>query len=117
MQEESHTHSGISLHAGFPNAATDTSLDTLNLNQLLITNPTSTFLFRIEGDAWESFGIFDKDIALVNRALTPQTHDIVIWWKEGTEGFSLSRSNALTKNAIIWGVVSSIIHQFRKDAL
>jgi SOS-response transcriptional repressor LexA len=115
MREEHQPQDGVSLHTGFPNPANDTNLSALDLRQLLITHPVSTFLFRIQGKNWEELGIFDTDIALVDRALTPRTNDLVIWWQPGEEGFAISRHKQLPAEAIIWGVVSSVIHQFRKD--
>lgn len=115
MQEERHeAQEGVSLHTGFPNPANDHTLGTLNLNQLLIDHPISTFLFRIEGNNWESYGIFDGDIAIVDRALSPRSTDLVIWWQDGREGFALSRAKKVPDGSELWGVLTSIIHQFRK---
>lgn len=115
MREEQQSQDGVSLHAGFPNPANDTSLSALDLRQLLVAHPVSTFLFRIQGKTWEEFGIFDTDIALVDRALTTRPGDLVIWWQPGEEGFAISRQKQLPPEAVVWGVVSSVIHQFRKD--
>jgi SOS-response transcriptional repressor LexA len=106
---------GVSIHAGFPNPAADKSLGELNLNQLLVQNTASTFLFRLRGSEWESLGIFDGDIAIVDRALTPRKTDLVIWWSEHIETFAISKRQAAPPNATIWGVVTTVIHQFRKD--
>ena len=113
MREDEQT-SGISLHAGFPNPATDKSLGSLDLNQLLVQNTASTFFFRLRGHEWEGLGIFDNDIAIVNRSLDARQDDLVIWWDETTDGFAISRYKRTPQGATIWGVVTSTVHQFRR---
>lgn len=108
MSEEEQV--GVSIHAGFPNPAADRTLVSLDLNQLLVRNPTSTFLFRVRGRSGEAYGIFDGDVAVVDRALEPRGPDLVIWWDET---FRISKRASLDQDASIWGVITSIIHQFR----
>jgi len=104
--------SNVSVHTGFPNAADDSRLRALNLNTLLIKNPNSTFHFRVSGTQWQSIGIFDQDLALVDRAVSPQPNDIVVWIYNND--FALSTYAHTPKNAKIWGVVTATIHQFGK---
>lgn len=92
---------GISIKDGFPNAATDTSLKSLDLNQLLIQHPISTFFMSIS----------DKKIAIIDRALKAQKNDLVIWW-EGEE-FVVSPLHQVPLDTPVWGVITSIIHQYR----
>lgn len=105
------TDQGVSVHTGFPNPAIDASLQGLNLNTLLIQNGASTFMMRIAGDDWQALGIWNSDIALIDRALQPRSGDIVVWLHEGS--FALSYLPNAPKQASIWGVVTAIIHQFR----
>lgn len=109
--EPQHT-TGVSIHNGFPNASDDTRLKTLSLDTLLVPRPNSTYYFRIEGRLWEEIGIFDGDLALIDRALQPSPHDLVIWWHEDT--FTISPRTRLPQNAEIWGVVTTTIHQHAK---
>jgi DNA polymerase V len=102
---------GVSVHTGFPNPAADTSLKGLDLNQLLIHNSVSTYLMRVSGDEWQDIGIFAGDIALVDRALAIQSTDLVVW-HDGSE-FALSIKSRITRDAIVWGVVTTVIHQYR----
>lgn len=104
--------SSVSIHTGFPNAADDSRLQTLNLNTLLIANPNSTFHFRVSGNQWQNIGIFDHDLALVDRAVQPHLNDIVVWIYNND--FALSTYAHTPKNAKIWGVVITTIHQFKK---
>lgn len=109
---------GVSLHQGFPNPAADNFSKNrqglaLDLNQLLVRHPSSTFLFRISGHHWAEQGIFDGDIAIIDRALTARPYDIVLVWLD--ENFELHRRNTITENQHIWGVVSAIIHPRQGD--
>ncbi len=103
---------GVSVHTGFPNPATDGTIRGLNLNQLLIWNSVSTFMMEITGDEWLEQGIATGDIALIDRALTPKTLDKVVWLHQDI--FSVSDLIHAPKQAIIWGVVTSIVHRYRK---
>ena len=103
---------GVSVHSGFPNPAADNlsrgSGLALDLNQLLIKHPSSTYLFRINGQQWTDQGIFDGDIAIIDRALAPHPQDIVLIWQDDV--FELHRYGTITKNQHIWGVAQAIIH-------
>jgi len=113
MKEEKQPD-GISVHTGFPNPATDTSLRSLDLNQLLIQHSASTYFFRVRGDQWQNDGVFDGDIAIVDRSLDPRKNDTVIWWDEHQDNFAISPYRSMPAGATLWGVISSTIHQFRK---
>jgi len=113
MQEEQPA-TGVSVHTGFPNPAADKSLTNLDLNQWLIQRTASTFLFRIRGNEWADSGIFDGDIAVIDRALDPRPTDLVVWWQDGPEQFAITHARAVPADTPIWGVVTSTIHQFRK---
>ncbi len=103
---------GVSIHAGFPNPAADKNLLSLDLNQLLVRRAASTFLFRVRGETGKDFGIFDGDIAVVDRALDPRQADLVIWWDDDT--FRISRFDSLDDDTSAWGVITSTVHQLRK---
>lgn len=110
MQEDP---SGISVHTGFPNPAADSSLRSLDLNQLLIQHSASTYFFRIRGNAWEDSGIFDGDIAIIDRALDIRKTDVVIWWNKDSTEFSISTRNKMPTDATAWGVITATVHQLR----
>ncbi len=113
-QDSIHETDGVSVHTGFPNPAADARLRSLDLNQLLINHSASTYFFRVRGREWETVGIFDSDIAIVDRALDASTNDIVLWWNSGPEDFCLSSLGSVPKQATVWGVVTSTIHQLKK---
>lgn len=64
--------------AGFPSPAEDHQVARLDLIELLSTHPQATYFMRIAGNSMTEAGIFDGDIVVVNRALTPQHGDIVL---------------------------------------
>lgn len=111
-QEDKHEDNGVgvSVHAGFPNAAEDHVARALDFNALLVRHPVSTYCFRIEGNAYEDRGIFSGDIAVIDRALSPRPDDLVLYF-EG-DNFVITQFRKLQK-VEIWGVVTSIIHRTR----
>ena len=64
--------------AGFPSPADNYVEEKLNLNKHLIKNKESTFFVRVSGDSMINVGIFNNDILIVDRSLTPVIHSIVI---------------------------------------
>jgi DNA polymerase V len=69
---------GCSLSAGFPSPADDHIESRLDLNELLVKRPSSTFIFRVGGDSMIKAGIFDNDKLIVDRSITPLNGMIVI---------------------------------------
>jgi SOS-response transcriptional repressor LexA len=109
---------GVSIHTGFPNPALDRRGQgagklTLDINQLLIQHPSSTYLFRIAGHQWSDQGVYDGDVAVVDRATRRQPGDLVIAWQ--ASGFVIARQRQLAKHEEIWGVITAIIHQFARS--
>lgn len=58
------------LSAGFPSPADDFAVKRYDLNELLITHPAATFMWRMSGQSMIEAGIFDGNVLVVNRALT-----------------------------------------------
>jgi hypothetical protein len=108
---------GVSVHAGFPNPAADrdNSKMALSLNQLLVRHPSSTFFFRLRGRGWEEQGVFDGDIAVIDRAIQPQPEDLVVIWHES--GFIVTRFKQAPINITNFGVITSIIHEYRRGVI
>lgn len=107
---------GVSAHRGFPNPGLEhrqagSQKLALDLNQLLIRQSSSTYLFRIAGHHWADQGIYDGDIAVIDRAAQAGSSDLIIAW--GIEGMALCRQHQLTTSDTPWGVVTAIIHQYR----
>lgn|GEM_PF-448577 len=109
-----HEQEGVSVHTGFPNPAADARLRSLDLNQLLINHTASTYFFRVRGSEWEDIGIFDGDIAIIDRALDASKSDMVLWYDNGPDQFKISALRDLPPDAIVRGVITATIHQYRK---
>lgn len=103
------TGTNIAVHAGFPNPAAERSGAPLSLDKLLIRHPSSTYFFRVRGHHWHRYGVFDGDLAIIDRAITPREAELVVWWQESGE-FAVSRF-AKADHQNIWGTIIAIIHQ------
>ncbi len=121
------------VQAGFPSPADDHLEASLDLNQHLIKHPASTFFVRASGDSMVNAGINNNDILVVDRSLEPKHGDIVI----AALNSELTVKRLYAKNYkvvlkpenpdypvieiteemefLIWGVVTSVVHQL-KDA-
>ncbi len=64
--------------AGFPAPGDDLVEKPLDINDLLIDNPTATFFVRVEGDSMEGAKIFSGDILVVDRSVIPVSGKIVV---------------------------------------
>jgi DNA polymerase V len=116
-----------SVRAGFPSPADDFSEGEIDLGRLLISNRPATFLVRVSGNSMTGARMFDGDIAVVDRSLSPLPGDIVVvdvdgersfkLWGDRSGGIKLSFANpaypefVLSEDADVevWGVVTSTI--------
>jgi DNA polymerase V len=64
--------------AGFPSPATDYLEQSVDLNRLLIRNPASTFICRINGDRMKNDGIHDGSLVLVDKSVDPANGRIAV---------------------------------------
>jgi DNA polymerase V len=118
-----------SVTAGFPSPADDHIESRLDLNELMIKRPSSTFIFRVGGDAMIKAGIFEDDKVIVDRSITPRDGMIVIADIDGeatirrlsrTKGktFLIAENDVIPPTPItdghelvIFGVVTGVIRQ------
>lgn len=116
--------------AGFPAPGDDYVEKVLDINDLVVKHPASTFFVRVEGDSMEGAGIFSRDVLVVDKSLTPKSGNIVVAAVYGemvvkrltAKGNThvLSSENEqyepihVTENddCFIWGVVVGSIRQF-----
>lgn len=118
------------VQAGFPSPADDYLEDQLDLNQHLIHHQEATFFVRAQGESMLNAGIHPGDILVVDKSLTAKSGKIVIAVVDGE--FTVKRlhkyKGKITLKAenpdfddivinennelIIWGVVTSVIHQY-----
>lgn len=85
--------------AGFPSPAADYN-DKLDLNEALIKHKESTFYARISGNSMEELGIFDGDIAIIDRLIEPRNGDIVVAEVDGE--FTLKEFRLDEANNCAW---------------
>lgn len=69
---------GQALCAGFPSPADDFLEGALELPRWLAPNPPATFAWNIAGDSMRGAGIFDRDLAVVDRSLKPGHGSVVV---------------------------------------
>ncbi|MDR2755084.1 MAG: translesion error-prone DNA polymerase V autoproteolytic subunit [Planctomycetaceae bacterium] len=118
--------------AGFPSPAENHSGGSLDLTAYLIKHPEATFFLRVRGDSMTGAGIFDGDILIVDRSLSPVSGDIVISVLDGefTVKRLIMRNNGTVElrpenprfkplriyeesQLDIWGVVTGAVKSFR----
>ena len=123
---------GQTVHAGFPSPADDFIETTIDLNQVLIQNPTATFLWRVVGDCMVDVKIFPGDVVVVDRSLTPKHRAIVLAMIGGEPTLKrlyrrggrlvLQNENASLPpftveegtEVAVWGVVTATIRDLKK---
>lgn len=66
------------ISAGFPSPAEEELMDTMRLDEYLVSNPHATYLLKVDGDSMIDAGIRPGDLVLVQRNLTPRSGDIVV---------------------------------------
>ena len=66
------------VQAGFPSPAEDHLEQRLDLNTLVIDNPSATFFVRVAGESMREIGITDGDILVVDRSIENWENRIVV---------------------------------------
>lgn len=119
------------IHAGFPSPAEAYAGDRIDLLRELNAHPETTFYARVNGDSMIEAGIFDNDILIVDRSLTPHDGSFVVAYIDGEftlkeykldkegHGAWLVPHNELFKpvfvseqdNFMVWGVVTYNVHR------
>lgn len=64
--------------AGFPAPGDDQVERVLDINDLVVRHPASTFFVRVSGDSMEGAGIFSGDVLVIDRAIEPKAGHIVV---------------------------------------
>lgn len=123
------------IKAGFPSPADNYLQDSLDFNRDFIKHPEATFYGGVSGDSMIDAGIFDGDIAVIDRAVDAVHNDVVVAYVNGeftikfldtshaNEGYiELKPANkhfqAIKVNAWdsfeVWGVVVWTIKNWKK---
>ena len=118
------------IHAGFPSPASDYEERELDLNDLLVPHPTSSYFMRVSGDSMTGACIYDDDVIVIDRAITA-AHNRIVVARIGEE-FTLKRLQLMKGRKIflkaenpkylamevtgrddfeVWGVVTWVLHR------
>lgn len=118
------------IHAGFPSPAEDFEVNRLDIAQILIRHPQSTYIWRARGISMRDSGIADGDLLVVDRAVRPVNGHIVVATVDGEftvkelsqrlGRMRLKAANPTFPDIVpkegqtieIWGVVTSSIKRF-----
>lgn len=68
---------------GFPSPAQDYVEQRIDLNELLVSHPSSTYFVKASGDSMIEAGISDGDLLVIDSSRTAEHGDIVIAAVEG----------------------------------
>jgi DNA polymerase V len=116
--------------AGFASLGDDHIEKMLDINDLVVKHPASTFFVRVEGDSMEGAGIFGGDVLVVDRSLTPRDGHIVVVAINGEmvvkrlkargERYDFVSENphyapiiaSEQDECVLWGVVVGSVRQF-----
>ncbi|MCX5774269.1 MAG: translesion error-prone DNA polymerase V autoproteolytic subunit [Fusobacteria bacterium] len=119
----------VKIPAGFPSPADDFIEGKLDLNNIVIKNPTATFYMRVQGDSMKDANIHDGDLIVVDRSIEPIHGKIVIAVIDGEFTVkTLYKKNGILKlipqnnefreiiikeenELYIWGCVSFVVHK------
>ena len=117
------------IKAGFPSPAQDYIERSIDLNKVVIKNPSSTFFARVDGNSMENTYIMDGDIAVIDRSLEPRDGSKVVAYIDGeyvmkTIKMGNNEVYLIPENPdyptitvtpdqefVIWGVVTHVIHK------
>ena len=116
--------------AGFPSPAEDHTQSKIDLNNLLIENPSATYYVRVNGDSMLGAGIVNGDLLIVDRSIDVTNNCIVVAHVDGE--FTVKRIKKIKKKTFLqaennnykpieitkemdfelFGVVAHAIHHF-----
>ncbi len=118
------------IHAGFPSPASDYEERELDIHDLVVPHPTSSYFMRVRGDSMIGVCIYSDNIFVIDRAITA-AHNRIVVAKIGEE-FTLKRLQLMKNRKIflklkdpkylaievtgrddfeVWAVVTRVLHQ------
>jgi DNA polymerase V len=116
--------------AGFPAPGDDLVERVLDINDLVVQNPASTFFVRVEGDSMTGAGIFSGDVLVIDRSKEVKDGVIVVAAVNGEmvvkrlmqlpEGMALVSENeeyspilvGEDEDCVVWGIVVGSVRVF-----
>ena len=77
------------VHAGFPSPTSDYEERELDIHDLVVLHPTTSYFMQVNGDSMTGACIYHDDILVIDRAITAANNRIVV--ARIGEGFTLKR--------------------------
>lgn len=116
------------VRAGFPSPSEEELSDTITLDEYLVPNKTSCFIFRVPLDEMSGAGIQADDLVIVDRARDPRSGDIVVielasdylvrrWDFDGTRIVLRAENDQYLplypkKDVNVFGVVTGVVRKY-----
>jgi len=102
---------------GFHASSVRHAQQSLDIQDIVVQNPSATFFMKVEGDSMEPLGIFSNDIIAVDRSKEPREGCIVVLSINGemlVRPFDMYKNdtNTAEEDCVLWGVVTGSVRQF-----
>jgi DNA polymerase V len=93
---------------GFSSPATHYGEPRIDLNEVLVTNSSSTFFIRVVDDAFKEHNVLTNDVLIVDKSLSPKNNQLVLATIE--DSFRIVKIEKDYDTELnIWGVITFII--------
>ena len=96
------------VQTGFSSPATHYNEPRIDLNEILVTNPSATFFIRVADNHFQEFNIVENDVLIVDKSMTPKSNQLVLATMDDTFNVVHMDKN-LDSELNIWGVITFII--------
>ena len=111
IKEQAPNHkASVSTQTGFPSPATHYLEPSIDLNKELIRHKDATFYVRVSGNEWAEFSMLDRDVLIIDRALTPKAGNLVLIVQQGMFNVIRFPVKSSGMSFIVWGTITYIIH-------
>lgn len=81
--EECNRPLAAEIKAGFPSPAEDFLDQSIDLNKVLVRNPSSTFYARVSGNSMKDANIEDGDLLIIDKSVEPKDGKIAVCYIDG----------------------------------
>ena len=93
---------------GFSSPATHYNEPRIDLNDVLVNNPSATFFIRVVGNSFSKYDIKENDVLIIDKSLSPKQNQLAIVIQEGE--FNIIRAlPPYETDTQLWGVITYII--------
>lgn len=93
---------------GFSSPATHYAEPRIDLNDVLVENQSATFFVRVVDEAYKEFNIYEKDVLIIDKSLTPKANQLIVIIQD--DAFKIIRFDKKTNTEFqLWGVITYVI--------